>query len=292
MVSKKPDLKQHHGNVVLSGFPRGGTTLSCYLLGKLPNTVALNEPIHRRELAHLLPDHEAIADYLERYFQRARERIETEGLAVSKHIGGELSDATFGLPGMGGRRRSVLEKGEIAVDKDLSPGFPLVIKHPSLFTALLPALSKRFACYAIVRNPLSVLASRNSLGRSNEMSGKLPPVLQMYAEDLKQDVASANGDALEVWMRMLSWACERYKRELPDDHIVRYEDVVASRGKALSSINPAALELDEPLRSRNLNELYDSATMLKMGERLLKSEGAYWHYYSREDVERLLQQIS
>lgn len=86
---------------------------------------------------------------------------------------------------------------------------------------------------------------------------------------------------------MLSWACERYERELPEDHVIRYEDVIASRGKALGAINPAALQLDEPLQSRNLNELYDSVTMLEMGKRLLASEGSYWNYYSRKDVEEI-----
>lgn len=40
--------------MVLAGFPRGGTTMSCYLLGKARDTVALNEPIRREKFAHLL----------------------------------------------------------------------------------------------------------------------------------------------------------------------------------------------------------------------------------------------
>jgi hypothetical protein len=41
-------------NVVLTRLPCGGTTLSCYLLGKARNTVVVNEPIRRDEFAHLL----------------------------------------------------------------------------------------------------------------------------------------------------------------------------------------------------------------------------------------------
>lgn len=41
-------------NVVLTGLPRGGTTLSYYLVGKARNPVTLNEPIRRAEFAHLL----------------------------------------------------------------------------------------------------------------------------------------------------------------------------------------------------------------------------------------------
>src|SRR5215213_2301338 len=52
--------------------------------------------------------------------------------------------------------------------------------------------------------------------------------------------------------------------------------LVASGGRALSVINPEAIRLDEPLQSRNSNPLYDPEGMLCIGERLLKSEGAYW----------------
>ena len=52
---------------------------------------------------------------------------------------------------------------------------------------------------------------------------------------------------------MLDWACEIYRRELPEENIVRYEDIIESSGKALSAVVPAAEELDEPLESKNLN---------------------------------------
>ncbi|CAA9216183.1 MAG: hypothetical protein AVDCRST_MAG93-241, partial [uncultured Chloroflexia bacterium] len=122
--------------MVLTGLPRGGTTLSCYLVGKARNTVALNEPIRRDEFAHLLPDREAVAEGVERYFRRARRNVESKGVVFSKHVSGTLSDATFGTPNAEGVRKPVLQKGEIAVEKELGLDFFLVIKHPALFTAL------------------------------------------------------------------------------------------------------------------------------------------------------------
>jgi hypothetical protein len=84
-------------NVVLTRLPRG-TTLPCCLVGKVRNTVALNEPIRREEFAHLLPECEAIADGVERYFRRARRRIESKGVVFSKHARGALSDAIVRKP--------------------------------------------------------------------------------------------------------------------------------------------------------------------------------------------------
>lgn len=198
---------------------------------------------------------------MERYFRRVRRKISSKGTAFSKHVGGEPSDATFGRPGTDGVRRPILQKGEIAVGKDLGPDFFLVIKHPALFTALLPNLVDRLTCHAKVRNPLAVLASRSSLGRDEESATALPRVLRMYDDDLSREIDAMDGD------------------------------IVASRGKVLSTIVPAAKDLDEPLESRNLSELYDREGMLRIGERLLRSEGAYWRFYTKESVENLLAAI-
>lgn len=114
----------------------------------------------------------------------------------------------------------------------------------------------------------------------------------MFDEELQRRTASLVGGSLDWQLTMLSWACEKYQQTLPDQCIVRYEDIISSGGKALSAIVPAAQELDEPLESKNLSPLYDREDMLRIGDKLLQSEGAYWHYYSRESVEKLLEEIT
>ncbi len=99
-------------------------------------------------------------------------------------------------------------------------------------------------------------------------------------------------DKLDRWLLKTHYTVERYRRELPRDHIIRYEDIVGSGGKALEVIVPAARELDEPLRSKNLNPLYDRDDILPNAERLLKSENAYWDFYSRNDVEEPLEGLT
>ena len=44
-------------NIVLTGPGRSGTTLTCFLLNKLPDTVALSEPIAPGKYANRMPDH-------------------------------------------------------------------------------------------------------------------------------------------------------------------------------------------------------------------------------------------
>jgi hypothetical protein len=103
---------------------------------------------------------------------------------------------------------------------------------------------------------------------------------------------ASNGNRLERRLYLLSWQFERFGEELPEGNVIRYEDIVASGGRALSVITPAAEELDEPLESKNLNPLYDRDQMLKFGEALLASDGAYWFFYSRESVKELLTRIA
>lgn len=51
---------------------------------------------------------------------------------------------------------------------------------------------------------------------------------------------------------------------------------------------PAAAGLDEPLENKNLNPLYKRDKVLRFGENLLQSEGAYWDFYTRESVEEIM----
>ena len=280
-------------SIVLTGLPRSGTSLTCSLLNKAPNTVALNAPITPGRFEELLPDLDAVAEGIERYFRRVRRRIRKEGVAISKHTGGEIADNAYGRPDEEGRRVSVLEKGRIAVNKELDDSFFLVIKQPGLFTAMLPHLAGRLPCYALVRNPLAVLASRTSLGRTAAASRSASSsAAQRYDEGLRLRMDRVKRGSTEWRLEMMSWACERFASELPGQNVIRYEDIVASGGKVLSAISPNARELEEPLSSRNLSELYDRDMMLKLGEKLLRSEGAYWRFYSKEEVEGLLEQLS
>jgi hypothetical protein len=274
-------------DIVLTGLPRSGTTLACRLLNRLPNTVALHEPFLPRFFAGM--EDEAVLEKLGRFFRRSRRAIRRDGLAPSKTVGGAIPENAYGSAKPGQLRPHSAEKGKgigkLVVDKDLEGRFFLVVKQPAIFTALLPVLVERFPCYTIVRNPLSVLASWNSVDhnvREGHSAGA-----ELYDEGLRRELASIE-DRVGRQLRLLSWWYGRFYGTLDKEHIIRYEDVVGSGGRALSVVVPSAKLLNEPLESRNLNPLYDRDDMLRIGERLLASEEAYWRFYRRESVENLL----
>ena len=90
----------------------------------------------------------------------------------------------------------------------------------------------------------------------------------------------------------MGWFYDRFRRFLPEQALIKYEDLIVSRGRELAKFFPAAAELDEDLSSKNVNKYYDRALMSDLGERLLRREGALWNFYNKRDVESLLRDLS
>ena len=70
--------------------------------------------------------------------------------------------------------------------------------------------------------------------------------------------------------------------------MIRYESMIASGGAALAALVPAAAALNEPLRNKNRKWDFAELDLRGLADRLLDSDGAYWSYYSRDDVLSLL----
>lgn len=164
------------------------------------------------------------------------------------------------------------------------------MKMVGFFTAVVPTLAERFRCYAIIRNPVAIRASSLSI-KSPRTKRKNPPALARYDTEIDRQLKEGrerNVDTVGMWLLRTQYMFDRYQKSLPPENIIRYEDIVATKGRALEVIVPAAGELDEPLESKNLNSLYERDKILRYGEKLLKSEGAYWNFYSRKSVEEIL----
>ncbi len=277
-------------NVLITGTPRSGTTLLCSLLNKIPDVVALHEPMNVWDLPNCATP-EAAADLVQKFCDQTRRSLHEHGYALSKHVAGKIPDnVAADKVNQKGIRLRQTEHGKVYVDKPLSKDFNLGIKHPVAFTALLETLSKRFECCAIIRNPLATLASWNSLAWLNVGKGHAP-IGEKLDPKLERELA-AEPDVVERQLHILEWFYRRFRSFLPDRALIKYEDLVASRGRELGRFFPAAAELNENLESKNVNKFYDRALMLDLGERLLKRTGVIWDYYSREEVEALMREIA
>ncbi len=273
-------------DIALTGVPRSGTTLCCRLLGQAPDTVALFEPMD----VHRLPagDHARAVRDVRGFFDQSRRSLLERGSATSQQVDGVVPDNPFESTfGADGARRRQATLGTIAVDKPLTAGFTLVVKHNAAFTALLPELAAAFEVYALVRNPLATLASWNSVdlpvtqGRL-PMGERLDPALT-----LRLDAASGR---FERQLVALDWLFSRFAEHLPATRILRYEEIVASRGRSLRetcAIDIAPL----PLHSRNASPLYDAVACRGLADRLFDDGGAWRRFYGDDDLRRTLAEL-
>jgi hypothetical protein len=167
----------------------------------------------------------------------------------------------------------------------LTADFTLAIKHNAGFAAMLELLAERFPCYGIVRNPLAVLASWNSVNLPVQ-KGHVPVGEQIDAR--LQSALAGIDDRTERQFYILRWFFERFARLIPRDRIFRYEDIVSTGGRALAPVASGAANLGEALESKNANSAYDGAVMRALGEKLLTRDGAFWEFYSKESVEAMI----
>ena len=269
---------------LLSGVPRSGTSLCCRLAGALPDTVALSEPIRRKAFGGMETPRGAcarIADFVE----EARARILAERRASSVQVDGRLDDnRTASRRTAAGLRKLRGGWGEIAIDKPLSPHFTLLVKHNALFAALLPRLNESFPCLALVRNPLSVLASWQTVDLPVHR-GRIPA-----GEALDRDLHRALELEPEVLGRqlvVLDWFFARFHAHLPPENVIRYEDMVESGGLALFRRLGHAGARPAELTSRNHSTLYDGAMIDTLLAALLDAGGHWTRFYGREECERV-----
>jgi len=254
-------------NVCLTGLPRSGTTLTCTLLNKLSDTVALHEPMKANTFSKY-GDREALCNVIAGFFSRTRASIEKENKVISKPA----------RLGKGGQQEKTLQK-------QLRHPFTLCIKHPAAFTAMLENLGKRFRCYAVIRHPLAVLASWNMVDMPvNEGHS---PAAEKLDKTLAARLAPIN-DNIDRQLILLSWYFEQYHRFLAKNQLLPYENIVASGGKCLEVISASAGALNQTMRNRNKKKRYDPALLQTLAERLIKTDGAHWEFYPRTSVAAML----
>ena len=273
---------------LLSGVPRSGTSLCCRLAGDLPDVVALSEPIRYREYGGMDRPPSAAARIRD-FADETRERLRAERRAPSVQVGGRLDDnRTASHLTDAGLRRLRGGWGEIEIREPLTDRFGLLIKHNALFAALLPLLTETFTCLALVRNPLSVLASWQTVALPVHR-GRVPAG-EAFDPDLHRRLEE-EADVIQRQIIVLDWFFERFEANLPPEDIIRYEDLVESGGRALfrrlgrSEAAPVALE------SRNDSRVYDGVNVDDLLSALLAARGAWTRFYPPRDLEEVAERI-
>ena len=88
-------LLRNRNNIVLTGPPRSGTTLACWLLNKVPNALALHEPIRPARFVEPSAPQALVLASMERFFNGQRRQVWEQGTVASKPVGGAIPDDPY-----------------------------------------------------------------------------------------------------------------------------------------------------------------------------------------------------
>ncbi|MFT6138647.1 MAG: hypothetical protein ACJAUJ_001742 [Salibacteraceae bacterium] len=300
-------------NIFLTGPSRSGTTLVCVLLNKIPDMVAIHEPFGITAFGkESWRNKKSFCLDIERFIENSRESLLSNGEVVSRQFEGEITSNPAAneyptksavvlskirsaiTPRWKDRansqlnlRRIVHSQNTIKIEKALSNDFKLVVKHNLIFTSLLEQLVPNNLCYAIIRNPLSTLASWNTINFGLEQ-GNLPIWFNTWEKET-YDLIIASDDILERQVRLLEWFLFQYKKYLQPENIITYESIIDTGGASLAVINEQASTLNEKFVSNNNNPLYPDKLLKNIAHRILKRESIIWFFHKKEDVEFLLE---
>lgn len=261
--------------ILLSGIPRSGTTLICKLLCECPNVIALNEPLP----GSLFLTRTQSVEEIQTQAGNIRARLLAKGTAPVRTMDGKITDNAFDEGS--GQREKVIRRTEVFFDKPLTPDFRLILNHNAEFSLLLPELALAFPFYAVVRNPIDLLASWNSVnlpvsrGKVAKADRLLPELVRRY---------EGKSRLLDKQLEILDWYYGQYLT-LPAEHIIRYEEVIRSRGQVLQ---PLTLQPTIPgweLSSKNKNPLYNQLLRREYFQAITKNKGNWLYFYSTEALE-------
>ena len=268
-------------DIVLVGIPRGGTTLSCHLVNKLSDAVALNEPLQPPSFKN--NNSAEILEKIQYFFREQRSSLLQNGTAVSKTQGGKVPDNPLqGSDESTGSRTRVIDSRVLEIEKTLPDEFYLMIKHNAFFAAIIDELVKSYNCFAIIRHPLSVLLSWNSV--TFPISKGYAPAAEMFDKELER-MLRTEPDKTKRQIKLLTWYYDQINEYVPASNIIKYEDIISTGGSALKIAFPSATFLDEPLNSKNKNPLYDKSLIPEIVEELLNVRlGGYLNFYTKESI--------
>lgn len=270
-------------DIILAGLPRSGTTLTCFLLSQVPNTVALNEPFPMDGLVSQAGAQSRV-EWLKQRFAETRASLRQTSTALCKAKDGAIVSNTFSAtPSADGLRHGISTLQRVSFDiRD--ENFTLIAKHPNAFLVLLPVLCDRFECFATVRNPLAVLLSWNST-KASVQSGHVP-VAEKLDDRLREGLEKIDS-LLGRQQFILSHYFAVVRQFLGEARTVRYEDIILTRGASLSRIVPEARHLAQDLTNANANPAYDRATVTHIASRLLELPTDWAPFYTAADIETL-----
>jgi len=265
---------------LITGIPRSGTTLLTATIGKIPNVVALSEPIQQRELKHGLSSQTEYACRLMEMMQTLRRQI-LDGIPLPNRFDKESQEVASNYwrsrDSEAGRQMVATSEVREEVIAVRDENFTLCIKNCEQFTSCLEALSQLpgVPIIAVVRNPLACLLSWRSLDL---------PISQgriKFGEKFHRELRKIRRleDLLLRQVKLLDWYFGIYYRHREKIKIIRYEDFVEKPDLLREIIDVPASHVFSKHQSMNKRPEYNYADAETIREYLNRHAKFVGYFY-------------
>lgn len=214
-------------DLIISGIPRGGTTLTTALIDSLPDAVCLNEPQwHSDWIWGVNTTATDFAKWLVGDFAWVRHRLLTGQTIPDRR----KPDSTTAVTDYYQRKDKLKADNTYEmVDfhrENLSRDFLLGSKHNGLYVGALREIVElgHFEVLIVLRHPIDAIASWRTLPSIPLHQGNMPGALRFWVE-MREVVTSIQIDVLEKQVMLYEMLCRRYYELRDRVKIVKYEDI-------------------------------------------------------------------
>jgi hypothetical protein len=210
--------------LLITGIPRSGTTLTTAIVDGLENTLALSEPSNHTSL---LDSTNSAAEYVHEIYRDLKEkRLQyLRGLPINDRRYDTGEPLTNYFTRSQGAVHSLGK--EIPLDKPgLSADFLLASKHNAHYTAVLPSILHLtdLSVIAVIRHPIPTILSWRSL-QLPVSKGRLPAG-ERYWKELRMWIDQRHS-LMTTQVGIYELFCQRYLTFGDKIKLIRYEDLVS-----------------------------------------------------------------
>lgn len=269
-------------SIVVTGIPRGGTTLLGSLISSLENSYCISEPMAVEEQLKISTTPEEFLEYIRAYFAEQRLHILTTGTAVNRIAkDGRPITNYFRRIGNSAMVNEYVEAQESVIVRD--ENFFLALKHNAHFLSILPNLCNALdiSVLGILRHPIPTILSWRSLNLPIS-KGRLPNGEKFWPELF--EVACSNQDVLVKQVLIYELIATRLLAFREHLHLLFYESLVNDPGQLNIILNQKYIE-SSVVKNSNRNNEYNWKEVDKISDVLKSHAPNTLKIYSLEDLD-------
>ena len=90
---------------------------------------------------------------------------------------------------------------------------------------------------------------------------------------------------------ILRWFYHQFREHLEPTHIIRYEDIVDTKGNVLLRLVDQGVNFSGQLENQNVSKLYRDIDIKYLLDRLLKEDTIFTDFYRLDELENLAKEL-